>query len=221
MLVNNYDKMNMFMITATIRGIMQAVQARYEFRAFAQHFGPAEEKMRKLAKFEKFRESSEIYILSAANDTHNIKIRYDTLDIKVFVKEEMGLQQWLPKMKAEFPVKTAVIRDEVFPALNVTLPEFKHSDYSLAQFIQDIIQPHPALSIARVYKRRFGYTINECISEIADLLINGAAIKTIAVESLDVQSVLQAKEILGLQEYQNVSYLPAIKRILGIAPFPE
>ena len=36
---------------------MQAVQARYELRAFAQHFGPAEEKMRKLAKFEKFRES--------------------------------------------------------------------------------------------------------------------------------------------------------------------
>ncbi len=200
---------------------MQALPARYEFRAFAQHFGPAEEKMRKLAKFEKFRESSEIYILSAANDKHNIKIRYDTLDVKVFVKEEMGLQQWLPKMKAEFPVKTAVIRDEVFPALNVALPEFKHPDYSLAQFIQDIIQPHPALSIARVYKRRFGYTINECISEIAELLINGAAIKTIAVESLDVQSVLQAKEILGLQEYENVSYLLAIKRILGMAPFPE
>jgi hypothetical protein len=103
----------------------------------------------------------------------------------------------------------------------VALPEFKHPDYSLAQFIQDIIQPHPALSIARVYKRRFGYMINECISEIAELLINGAAIKTIAIESLDVQSVLQAKEILGLQEYQNVSYLLAIKRILGIAPFPE
>jgi hypothetical protein len=124
-------------------------------------------------------------------------------------------------MKAEYPVKTAVIRDEVFPALNVALPEFKRSQYLLAQFIQNIIQPHPALSIARVYKRRFGYTINECISEIADLLINGAAIKTIAVESLDVQAVLQAKEILGLQEYENVSYLLAIKRILGMAPFPE
>ena len=200
---------------------MQAIQARYEFRAFAQHFGPAEEKMRKLAKFEKFRESSEIYILSAANDVHNIKVRYEMLDIKVFVKEEKGLQQWQPKMKAEFPVKMAVMREEIFPALNVAAPEFKRSQYSFAQFIQDIIQPHPALSIARVYKRRFGYTINECISEIAELLINGAAIKTIAVESLDVQSVLHAKEVLGLQEYENVSYLLAIKRILGMAPLPE
>ena len=200
---------------------MQDIQARYEFRAFAQHFGPAEEKMRKLAKFERFRESSEIYILSAANDEHNIKIRYDTLDIKVFVKEEQGLQQWQPKMKAEFPAKMAIIRDEIFPALNVTVPELKRPAYSLVQFLDDIIKPHQNVWLAQVYKRRFGYTLNGCISEIAELLINGAAIKTIAVESLDVQTVLQAKEILGLQEYENVSYLLAIKRILGLAPLPE
>jgi hypothetical protein len=33
--------------------------------------------------------------------------------------------------------------------------------------------------------------------------------------------VLQAKKILGLQEYENVSYLLAIKRILGMAPLPK
>lgn len=200
---------------------MQAVQARHEFRAFAQHFGLAEEKLRKLAKFEKFRESSEIYILSAPNNEHNIKIRYDTLDIKVLVKEEQGLQQWQPKLKVEFPIKKAVIQNEIFPAFNVTAPEFKRPEYSLAQFLQDSIQSHPALSIARVFKRRFGYTIDGCISEIAELTINGAAIKTIAVESLDVQTVLQARETLGLQEYANVSYLLAIKRIIGMAPLPE
>ncbi|MGD8989993.1 MAG: hypothetical protein PVI00_00935 [Desulfobacterales bacterium] len=209
------------MTTSVIKEIMQAVQARYEFRAFAQHFGLAEEKLRKLAKFEKFRESSEIYILSAPNDEHNIKIRYDTLDIKVLVKEEQGLQQWQPKLKVEFPLKKAVIRDEIFPAFNVAAPEFKRPEYSLAQFLQDTTQSHPALSIARVFKRRFGYTIDGCISEIAELTINGAAIKTIAVESLDVQTVLQAREMLGLQEYANVSYLLAIKRIIGMAPLPE
>ena len=209
------------MTTAIIRGIMQEVQARYEFRTFAQHFGPAEEKMRMLAKFEKFRESSETYILSAPNNEHNIKIRYDTLDIKVLVKEKQGLQQWQPKMKAEFPVRTAVIREEIFPALNVALPEFRRSGYSIALFLQEVIQSHPALSIARVFKRRFGYTIDGCISEIAELTINGAAIKTIALESLDVQTVLQARETLGLQEYENVSYLLAIKRIIGMAPLPE
>ena len=200
---------------------MQEVQARYEFRAFAQNFGLVEEKMRKLSKFEKFRESSEIYILSAANNEHNIKIRYDMLDIKVLVKEEQGLQQGYPRMKAEFPLKMAVIRDEVFPALKVAVPEFKRSEYSFNQYLEDIIQSHPDLSIAQVYKRRFGYTINSCISEIAELLINGAAIKTIAVESLDIRAILQTKEILGLQAYQNVNYLLATKRILGMAPLPE
>jgi hypothetical protein len=200
---------------------MQEIQARYEFRAFAQNFGLAEEKMRKLAKFEKFRESSEIYILSAANKENNIKIRHDTLDVKVLVKEELGLQQWQPRMKTEFPIKMAVIRDEIIAALGVGVPEFARSEYTLDQYLEEIIQPHPELAIARVLKRRFGYTMKGCIGEIAELLINGAAIKTISIESVDVGAVLQTKEILGLQEYENVSYLLVIKRILGMAPLPE
>jgi len=93
---------------------MQAIIPRYEFRAFAQNFGLAEEKMRKLSKLDKFRETSEIYILSNGNNENNVKIRYDTLDIKVFVKEEKGLQQWKPRMRAEFPMKMEVLRDDCF-----------------------------------------------------------------------------------------------------------
>jgi len=84
---------------------MQAIIPRYEFRAFAQNFGLAEEKMRKLSELDKFRETSEIYILSNGNNVNNVKIRYDTLDIKVFVKEEKGLQQWKPRIRAEFPAQ--------------------------------------------------------------------------------------------------------------------
>ena len=47
---------------------MQAIIPRYEFRAFAQNFGLAEEKMRKLSKLDKFRETSEMYILSNGNN---------------------------------------------------------------------------------------------------------------------------------------------------------
>jgi hypothetical protein len=41
------------------------------------------------------------------------------------------------------------------------------------------------------------------------------------VESENVETVLKAKEMLGLQEYENVSYLLAIRRILGMEPLPE
>ena len=195
---------------------MQAIIPRYEFRAFAQSFGLAEEKMRKLSKLDKFRESSEIYILSPSNYENNVKIRYHTLDIKVWVKEEKGLQQWKPRMQAEFPMKMEILRDDVFPLLRAAAPQFNRTEYSLEQFLEDIMIPYPELVIARVLKRRFGYTINGCISEIAELLVNGAAIKTIAVESEDIAAVLKAKEMLGLQEYENVNYVMALKRILGM-----
>jgi hypothetical protein len=200
---------------------MQAIIPRYEFRAFAQNFGLAEEKIRKLSTLDKFRESSEIYILSPGNNENNVKIRYHTLDIKVWVKEEKGLQQWKPHMQAEFPVKIQVLRDDVFPALGAAVPEFHRSEYTLEQFLEDIMIPHPEVVFARVFKRRFGYTIHGCISEIAELLINGAAIKTMAVESADIAAVLKAKEMLGLHEYENVNYVLAIKRILGMEPLGD
>ena len=200
---------------------MQAIIPRYEFRAFAQNFGLTEEKIRKFSRLEKFRESSEIYILSHGNNENNVKIRYDVLDIKVFVKEEKGLQQWNPRLKAGFPMKIEVIRDDVLPALGAAVPEFNRSAYTLEQFLEDILTPHPQLVLARIFKRRFGYVINACISEIAELLINGAAIKTMALESTDIEAVLEAKKMLGLQEYENVNYLLAIKRILGMEPLGD
>ena len=143
------------------------------------------------------------------------------LDIKVFVKEEKGLQQWKPRMRAEFPIKVEALRDDVFPALGIAVAEFNRSEYTLEQFIEDIMIPHPELVLARVFKHRFGYTINGCISEIAALLINGAAIKTMALESADIEAVLKVKQMLGLHEYENVNYLLAIKRILGMEPLGD
>jgi hypothetical protein len=200
---------------------MLDIKPRYEFRAFAQNFGRVEEKLRQFFELERFRESNEIYLLSAVNNKNNIKIRYDTLDIKSLVREERGLQQWCPRLKAQFPLQMAVIRDEVFASLRVAIPQFNHGEYTLTQFVEDIIHPHPEVVLARVFKRRFGYTINGCVSEIAELLVNGAAIKTVAVESEDVEAVLKAKELIGLQEYENVNYLLAIKRILGMEPMGE
>jgi len=177
---------------------MKAIIPRFEFRVFAQNFGMVEEKIRKLAEFEKFRESSEIYILSAVNNHNNTKIRNNMMDIKRFVKEEKGLQQWEPKIKAEFPTKVNVICDEVFPAFGLDVPVFNQPEYTLAQFLEDIIKPHPELALAYVFKRRYGYSIEGCHAEITDLIINGAAIKTLAVEAVDIEAVLKVKATLGL-----------------------
>lgn len=199
---------------------MNAIIPRYEFRAFAQNFGLVEDKIRNLSDCERYRESHEIYVLSAANNENNTKIRADKMDIKVIVKEWQGLEQWAPRMQGEFPMSVEVIRDELFQAFSVPVPDFDRSSYTLDQFRDEIVLPHKDLAAVQVFKRRFGFTVNGCITEIADLLVNGAAIRTVAVESEDAETVLSAKESLGLTEYENVNYLLAIKRIIGMEPLP-
>jgi hypothetical protein len=199
---------------------MNTIIPRYEFRAFGQNFGLVEDKIRSSCACEKYRESREVYILSAENNENNTKIRDEKMDIKVLKKKERGLEQWAPRMKGHFPMATGTIRHEVFSAFGVSVPQFRRSRYTLIEFLEEIIAPHKDLCAAQVFKRRFGFTINGCITEIAELLVNGAAIKTVAVESEDAEAVLQALDMLGLHVYENVNYLLAIKRITGMEPLP-
>lgn len=53
------------------------------------------------------------------------------------------------------------------------------------------------------------------------LLVNGAAIQSIAIESGDLQAVLEAQSALRLEDCENLSYPLAIARILGIIPLPR
>ena len=194
---------------------------RYEFRAFAQNFGIVETKIRQLSKCEMIRESSEIYIVSATNNENNTKIRDRKMDIKEFVETKQGLERWNPRMKGEFPMKAETIQKEVFPAFQVENIEFERKEYSLKPYLDEIILPHPHLSAVHVFKRRFAFTVNGCITEIAHLLVNGASIQTVAVELEDVDAIIQAKEMLGLTDYENVNYLLAIKRIIGMEALPD
>ena len=200
---------------------MSKIIPRYEFRTFAQNFGMVETRMRQLSKCEMIRESAEIYIVSATNNENNTKIRDDKMDIKELVEKKQGLERWNPRMKGEFPMKRGVIQDEVFPAFGVEVPEFKRDSYTLGQYLDEIIMPHAQLLAVRVFKRRFAFTINGCITEMAHLLVNGAAIQTVAVELEDMDAILEAKKMLGLTDYENVNYLLAIKRITSLAPLPE
>jgi hypothetical protein len=199
---------------------MSEIKPRFEFRSFAQNFGIVEEKIRQLTKCEKIRESAEIYIMSAGNNENNTKVRDDLMDIKVFVKEEKGLQQWNPRMKGSFPMASAMIRDDVFPAFGVSVPQFEREQYTLEQFLQEIVLPHNDLTAVNVFKRRFAFTINDCIAEVGEVYVNGALIKTVNVESVDVEAILKALQMLTLTEHENINYLLAIKRIIGMEPLP-
>lgn len=55
--------------------------ARYEFRAFAHDFGIAEEAIRRHAPVDRYRESLEVYLMSAGNEETNTKVRGGLMDI--------------------------------------------------------------------------------------------------------------------------------------------
>jgi len=191
---------------------------RFEFRSFGQDFDEAHYRMSRLSVPvpEKVweRHSDEIYILSRTNDINNTKIRDGKMDIKTYVQTVDGLEQWNPLMKGEFPIKVEVLKNEVFPAFQVAMPEFKKDVYTYEAFIE-MIKQHPDLQAVRVHKERYGYMVNNTICEFGYVLVNGAQIATINSESTEVDDIKKTIKDVGLEEVENINYLQAIKRVIG------
>ena len=191
---------------------------RFEFRTFGQDFDEEHYVMSRLSTPvpEKVweRESEEVYIVSRTNDINNTKIRDGKMDIKTFVQTVDGLEQWNPLMKAEFPISEKILKDEVFPAFQVEMPETTKSTYSYEEFM-NIINSHPDLQSVRVKKHRFGYMVNDTICEVGNVTINGAMVVTINSESTELEDILKTMEDVGLTGVENINYLQCIKRIIG------
>jgi len=192
---------------------------RFEFRTFGRDFADAAYFMSRLSVPvpEKVweRNSQETYIVSKTNDVNNTKIRDGKMDIKTFVQEVDGLEQWNPLMKGEFPMKSDVLESEVFPAFKVEMRKLDKDEYTLDEFLE-IVKSHPDLQAVSVEKERFGYMVNDTICEFANVWINGAMISTINSESTEVDDIKKTMKDLGVEGVENINYLQAIKRIIGM-----
>lgn len=196
---------------------------RFEFRTFGRDFEAAAARMARLSNPvpEKVweRHSEEIYIVSATNDKNNTKIRDGKMDIKTFIQEKDGLEQWNPLMKGEFPIARKVLEEEVFPAFMVDMPELKKDTYTLDEFL-DMVRANPDLKAVRVEKQRFGYMVNDTICEVGNVWINGARLVTINSESTVVADILKTMKDVGIEAHENINYLQAIKRVIGMINKP-
>ncbi len=203
--------------------IGQISKPRFEFRSFGQNFDNAHFRMSRLSAPvpEKVweRHSEEIYIMSRTNDINNTKIRDGKMDIKTYVQTIDGLEQWNPLMKGEFPIQVSVLKNEVFPAFQVPIPELNKEDYTYDEFME-IIRNHPDLQAVRVYKKRLGYMVNDTICEYGEVLINGAKVITINSESTETDDIKKTISDLQLEGVENINYLQAIKRVIGMINKP-
>jgi ribosomal protein L30/L7E len=200
--------------------IGEVSKPRFEFRTFGRDFEEAAYLMSRLSVpvpvkvWE--RTSKETYIVSKTNDVNNTKIRDGKMDIKTFVQEVDGLEQWNPLMKGEFPIKAEVLKNDVFPAFKVEgLPALEKDEYTLEEFLS-IIKNHPDLQAVTVEKERFGYMVNDTICEYANVWINGAMVVTVNSESTELEDIQKTVKDLGLEGVENINYLQAIKRIIGM-----
>jgi hypothetical protein len=196
---------------------------RFEFRSFGQDFGQIHHRMGRFSVPvpEKLweRRSEEIYIVSRTNDINNTKIRDGKMDIKQWVQTVDGLEQWNPLMKGAFPLPVTVLRDQVFPAFHVAVPSLPDAPCDYATFLA-LVRNHPDLAAVRVTKQRFGYMIHQTICEYAVVLINGARVVTVATESTDVAALHRTIADTGMTGLENINYLQAIKRVIGMDPRP-
>ena len=203
--------------------IGEVSKPRFEFRSFGQNFDAASKRMARLSMpvpekvWERY--SDEIYILSRTNDINNTKIRDGKMDIKTYVQTVDGMEQWNPLMKGEFPIQASVLRNEVFPAFKVPMPDLVKEVYTFDEFME-IISAHPDLAAVKVHKQRFGYMVNNTICEFGEVLINGARVVTINSESTEVDDIKKTVKDIGLEGVENINYLQAIKRVIGMINKP-
>ncbi len=192
---------------------------RFEFRTFGRSFEDAAYLMSRLSTPvpEKVweRTSEETYIISRTNDVNNTKIRDGKMDIKTFVQEIDGLEQWNPLMKGEFPMKAQILENEVFPAFKVDMPKLEKEEYTIEEFLA-IVKNHPDLQAVSVEKERYGYMVNDTICEYANVWINGAMVVTVNSESTELDDIKKTIADLGLEGIENINYLQAAKRVIGM-----
>src|SRR6187397_2732132 len=192
---------------------MDKIIPRWEWRTFGPSFGPAEAKFAALEPTG-VQESDELYLLSGMGD--NVKVRDDLMDIKVFVETDAaGLEQWRPVLKATFPLAAAdTIR--VLEALRVPVVPLERERYTLDQFLAELAGD--ALRQVNVHKRRVRYRIGGCTSEVTDVVADGRATRTSAIELEDADAVVAAVRSVGLAAYLNTSYSRGLAALLDGSP---
>ena len=192
---------------------MKPVAPRWEWRAFGESFGAAEARFASLAP-QQVQESNELYLLSNRSDA-SVKIREGLVDVKrLQAVNEDGLEQWKPVLKAPEPLAAAEV-GEVMAALATEAPAPARTEYTLAEFLAELVEPNPDLLAVAVHKRREHYTVGGCLAELTEVRTEQGARRTIAVESEDPALVSAAVSELGLAARRNVCLPRGLKALVG------
>lgn len=194
---------------------------RYELRLFAPDLRALEAEIRRHAPLARYREGLEVYLLLADRPDCNLKIRDGALEMKQLHHRERGLEQWRPAFRHELPAAADLLSAELGGLFALAEPLFGAGEADAAEVVRRLSAPDAGAAPASLFKRRWGFAIDDCLVEVVELLINGARVMSVALESADAGAVLALRDRLGIAPQENVSYVLAIARVLGRAPLPD
>jgi hypothetical protein len=191
---------------------------RFEFHIFAHDLASQREKLYQLATFAEYEEQEDVYLITADNHNHNIKVRDGRLGIKRLIQKKEGLEQWQPIFQTSFPLTSSQIRWELFASLNVITPPLQYDSYNQELFWEELIKPRRSICLAHVTKHRSRYNYGSCQAEFTHFWANGSPMQTLAIKDEDQGAVQQLRTKLGLQAYANMNYPLALERLINVPP---
>jgi exopolyphosphatase/guanosine-5'-triphosphate,3'-diphosphate pyrophosphatase len=186
---------------------------RWEWRTFWADPGPAGEHLAALSP-ERVEETEELYLLSLQSDA-SVKVRGGRMDVKHLVRvDDDGLEQWMPVMKAAFPLTAADV-SSVLATLGASVPPLARAFYTLDELVDEVVDTNPGLLAVEVRKHREHHTIDGCMAELTELRTATGATHTIAVESEDPARVSATVRDLGLAGRRVVCVARGLKALVG------
>jgi exopolyphosphatase/guanosine-5'-triphosphate,3'-diphosphate pyrophosphatase len=151
-------------------------------------------------------------MLSRMNNA-SVKVRDGLMDVKRLEDvDAYGLERWRPVIKAPFPLPEATVR-AVMDVLDVTAP-LTRTEYTLDEFLEELVNPSPDLVAVEVHKRRSHYTIGGCMAEFSEVRVEQGSRRTIGIESEDPDRVRTVVRELGLDSRPNVNVPRELKTLL-------
>jgi len=194
---------------------MDPIVPRWEWRTFGQDFGAAEPRFAALGA-EKVQNSEEIYLLASGSDA-NVKIRDELMDIKILERvDSSGLEKWRPVFKEPFPLAASAVA-RVQAALGVTPLSFSAGGLSLDQLLADLARSDGRVRVIAVRKTRTRYQVQGCVAELTDVVADGKAVRTVAIEDADPAKVIAAVAVMRLDRFPNISYPRGLKHLIGMS----
>jgi hypothetical protein len=182
--------------------------ARFEYRIWGQAFP-------ELPSPDQTPESREVYLVPAAVDGSNAKIRREALEIKRLLGVHAGLQHWLPALRCPLPLPAAVIEEHLCPELGVAPPALRRASYDLAQFLAEVASALAGVRAVSLVKRRRSFEVAGSRAERTRVTIGEATLESVAIEAERFELAAPATDELKLRGAPNLDYVSAIRRILA------